>query len=509
MICKFCENEIPDNSVVCPECNNVVKEQAPPPPPELIDLTPPKKKSKGVVIGIVAAVTAVAVGVAVGIAMFGGNYLHRVERKAIKTTSLAVSKAYGQFIQNLDNEPEAVDGSIDLEISEKALGLLFNDKVDMSFLEDVSIDVEANTHDSLGQLMMSLKIGQTPIIDANMLIDQQNSDMYLGISPLSNSYIKTKLGKNTTGSVTLDPTKLPSEKAVKKLIDRYMSAALSHIEKYEKGYDDRTAGGISKQFTTLTVEIDRALATEILSDLLAIAKEDADLKALINGFAPLFSQNGETAYDDFIAAFEKLIADANDDGVIKLISYVDSKNQIIGRRVEFDGQQQLEVFVLRQKSDFGFKLSLPESDLNVTAMGNVSAKGVNGEMTFTRLGQNLFSVQLTDLKKDSGVIRVIPPADMIPLTNAQFEITYGEKGEEGTFSVQLVADNEMFIGINLTSREAQPRTISLPPSELVYSAEQINEWAADLDVSTVFDALRDAGVPNELLTALMLSMLQR
>ena len=48
------------------------------------------------------------------------------------------------------------------------------------------------------------------------------------------------------------------------------------------------------------------------------------------------------------------------------------------------------------------------------------------------------------------------------------------------------------------SKKTKATNITLPDSSKVYTAEQIDEWASELDLSKITSALRDAGVDSNL-----------
>ncbi len=516
MICKFCENEIPDNSVVCPMCSNELQQQTSfAAQPDFVAPEPPKKKSKGVLIGVLSAVAAVTVGVVVCISLFGGNYLKRVERKSIKTMSYAVSKVYGQVLEKSEEQTGAAKSSIDLELGDSAITLLesvTNDTVDLDFLKNISIDMDINTKDSLSQMLLALKINDSTVIDADIITDSAQNDAYIALKSLSNNYLKQSLEQPSFTPSVVDKSTLPSEKAVRQLVSKYLNMVLDHLDEYEKSYGDLTAGGISKQVRILTVEIDTDLAKEILRDVLGTAKEDAELKALITGFAQTLSQDGDSAYDKFIEKIDSFLEETElllSDEVLVLTSYVNSKKQVIGRKVEIDGKTLFDVYVLQQGKNFGINASLPQTKTVVSAMGVIKASGINAELIFNKNGQNVLSANLIDLKAGSGTIRITPLYNEIidtsnnPFSNPQVEIVFDNRSEDEKMEISLLFNDEVFLGVGVFAKSAQTREITLPPSELVFDYSESEQWARTLDITELFDTIKNAGVPNEIVTSIM------
>jgi len=259
MLCKNCGTQIPDDSVLCPQCGAAIEKEIPQPVEaqttqpvaetesqyafaqpafDAPEEKPVKKTKKGLIAGLSAAVAvlvvfAVLVGVmwprlqGAWVEKFGTNeeYLAYVEQQSSDEFNDAVIDTYRELKDAMSaiaaGMPSAGFSSANklemkLTLSDKVIDSLESNiwhsagqKVQMDWLKDVSLDGRYVSKDNLQRSVSTLKIGTTEILGIDLILDAEKELCYFGIPALTGKYLKVDmnqmLGNGDEGGATITP----------------------------------------------------------------------------------------------------------------------------------------------------------------------------------------------------------------------------------------------------------------------------------------------------------------
>ena len=470
MLCKFCGNEIEENSVFCAECGKPVENsQAEEPvvedngndevvaegdfPVEETFAEPqfdePVKKSKKKLAGIIAAIVAIILVAVVTIASnvdtvkgfflktFGSNedYFMYVESNAFGSATDEVSEAYGTIVDNINPEG-AVNSTIKLNVGESAISLLetsLGSTSDFSWLNTVTFDTNINIKDNIEKVATVLNINGESFVDMNLLMDMASGDTFMAILSLSDKYVKMEEGfavdEETAALKELlsDPASkevLPSEKEFDKLLDKYINVIFDNMDEIEKASDVLKINDIEKKYTTLEVKINQQDAVNIASAILETAKNDKELKKYIEDVAGYLEEkavidDAGIAYDVFLDSIDSAAKDleetSSEDGTVSWIDYVDANHEIVGRKIVADNEEIIYYATVRDGKNFAFELEA--SEVVITGKGTEKGDVINGEFSVNGSGIKLCDIVVTDFKANDydvkGNIRIVPSSDLL------------------------------------------------------------------------------------------------
>lgn len=355
------------------------------------------------------------------------------------------------------------------------------------------------------------------------------------------------------------PSIIPSEEKLAEILNRYFALALKEIETVERKQTTLELDGLKQDATELTVKIYEQDALDAVKAVLTAAKTDADIKKIVEDFGTFYNDmmtemNAEydmtweevDAYAEFTkavdAALKDLPAEAETETYIGLILYVDGDHDVIGCSLDMgaiytqsndvtagnavvttsadtaapDKQETFIMFTsytVTEGDKFASIFEAADGEFVITGKGTTSNGVITGTYAITAeditgLIIELKNFDTTDKDALSGTVIVkigedlMQEADM-PFKDVALELKLDITNEKADVEAKLIGDDAMIVGIVLKVASRAPAAIQKPTNTVELTGQQaVVDLLMGMDFTTVLDNLREAGVPEMLVTAL-------
>lgn len=330
----------------------------------------------------------------------------------------------------------AVKGNAEIKLSlddggKAILGMLT--PVDISWLEDASMDTKVNLNEGTMIETMDVKVNGTKICTIEYYFDTENSEVYMRIPELNEGYIKMNMeqmtqeaesemeeeGMDSSFSASIDMTdamnsyfstldNLPEADALTSILTRYSDIIFDNVTDGENpGTQSSAAGDVSQELTVLEGHVTQAEAQPMFQQILDTAKTDEELKGLIESWTEAMN-DPEYSYDTFLQAIEDLEKDLDgeidesDTSGFVLRAWVDDNGEVVGREVlADDGEQEESLFRYLCTTDgdqrgFSFTMGSDEDSVGLYGSGTLSGDVLSGTYTFTSGGEDAVVIEVAD-----------------------------------------------------------------------------------------------------------------
>lgn len=330
----------------------------------------------------------------------------------------------------------AVKGNAEIKLSlddggKAILGMLT--PVDISWLEDASMDTKVNLNEGTMIETMDVKVNGTKICTIEYYFDTENSEVYMRIPELNEGYIKMNMeqmtqeaesemeeeGMDSSFSTSMDLAdamnsyfstldNLPEADALTSILTRYSDIIFDNVTDGENpGTQSSAAGDVSQELTVLEGHVTQAEAQPMFQQILDTAKTDEELKGLIESWTEAMN-DPEYSYDTFLQAIEDLEKDLDgeidesDTSGFVLRAWVDDNGEVVGREVlADDGEQEESLFRYLCTTDgdqrgFSFTMGSDEDSVGLYGSGTLSGDVLSGTYTFTSGGEDAVVIEVAD-----------------------------------------------------------------------------------------------------------------
>ena len=514
---------------------------------------PPPKKPKKVLIAIISIflvfallITTVAVcadslkGFFIKTIGSDADYFLYVESNSINSIVTDFSEIYGNVLDNL-NPKAGAEASFKLNVGDKAVSLLedtlkaeMGSEIDLSWLNTVSLDMNINAKENLEKIVAALKLNDKELVKLDAIMDMDKGDIFIALLSMSEKYLKSNTGidadySESLGLITSAEFKkaIPAEKELDKLLKKYIEIALKNLDNVKKGSDVLLVGGIEQKLTTLELKIGEKELKKVATAILEEMKDDKQVKKYIEDIALYLASNdiiptSDKVYDNFRESIEDALEDiekskTNSSEAIYWTDYVNSKHEVVGRKIEFAGYEALDYVVVRNGKEFAFELNA--SDVVVSGKGTEKGDIVNGEFGVQYSGQEICTLAVTDFNIDSeyinGKFRVKPSSELLKnmgldsgvssllsIVSPELELNFETSEKSAKIDVNLISSEEVFLGFTISVKETKAEKIELPSSKDVYEEENADEWLETIDMDALLKKFEEAGVPSDLVNTL-------
>lgn len=578
MFCMKCGKPT-DGEKMCPECAAKAAAPVQADTEDVIVLSqgvekPKKKGKKGLIAAIIAAVVVVGAGVGLWLgwdSLFGSKeeaapgvteevkvyntaeeHMIGVEGDALTQAASVFTDAYGDLRASFD--PASQDGgSVEMHLLlgdevQSLLGAALASgglNMDMSWLSDVMVSMMAATEGDVEQLDLGVGLGSTKLATLRILVDYAKSTVYMGVPELSSTFMEAVIpeGENAMSMADILAVSqeklsqiqeaLPTEEEVQALLVKYIGVALTEITKVDKKLTNITVNGVTQEVTELTTTISEKDLLEIGEKILTFVKDDSVAMGILEKLAALNAdagyQEGEITeelkrgIDSTLEDIQELKDEASETNYIVLTTYVDARDNVVGRCVTVysDDIEPVEVLNYKQATAgeaFALEALIGQNALKIQGSGTVSGNLKSGTYTVEAGGQKLLDLKITDLdtqKLDAGTLSgtflLTPNAALVEeliygigipaylLEDVAVELKLDSTETTGNLEIRLLSGTRTMLGLTLDSA-VEDMSISLPTSTINVEAseEEGMEWIAGMDFDSVISKMKSAGVPEEL-----------
>ena len=457
----------------------------------------------------------------------------------------------------------AVKGNAEIKLSlddggKAILGMLT--PVDISWLEDASMDTKVNLNEGTMIETMDVKVNGTKICTIEYYFDTENSEVYMRIPELNEGYIKMNMeqmtqeaeaemeeeGMDSSFSTSMDLAdamnsyfstldNLPEADALTSILTRYSDIIFDNVTDGENpGTQSSAAGDVSQELTVLEGHVTQAEAQPMFQQILDTAKTDEELKGLIESWTEAMN-DPEYSYDTFLQAIEDLEKDLDgeidesDTSGFVLRAWVDDNGEVVGREVlAEDGEQEESLFSYLCTTDgdqrgFSFTMGSDEDSVGLYGSGTLSGDVLSGTYTFTSGGEDAVVIEVADydtkavengIWKGTYTISGAPIEDedgnsYDPFGGMQLIFTTDGKDENNMeWNLTLAANGVSLGALSITGGNEGEDLEAVDFASLtdVYDFSNdadVEKFGEDVNMDTITANLTSAGMPDGWLESVM------
>ena len=457
----------------------------------------------------------------------------------------------------------AVKGNAEIKLSlddggKAILGMLT--PVDISWLEDASMDTKVNLNEGTMIETMDVKVNGTKICTIEYYFDTENSEVYMRIPELNEGYIKMNMeqmtqeaeaemeeeGMDSSFSTSMDLAdamnsyfstldNLPEADALTSILTRYSDIIFDNVTDGENpGTQSSAAGDVSQELTVLEGHVTQAEAQPMFQQILDTAKTDEELKGLIESWTEAMN-DPEYSYDTFLQAIEDLEKDLDgeidesDTSGFVLRAWVDDNGEVVGREVlADDGEQEESLFSYLCTTDgdqrgFSFTMGSDEDSVGLYGSGTLSGDVLSGTYTFTSGGEDAVVIEVADydtkavengIWKGTYTISGAPIEDedgnsYDPFGGMQLIFTTDGKDENNVeWNLTLAANGVSLGALSITGGNEGEDLEAVDFASLtdVYDFSNdadVEKFGEDVNMDTITANLTSAGMPDGWLESVM------
>lgn len=452
----------------------------------------------------------------------------------------SISAWYGDFMACLEEGMFAGESEIKLQLGDQIVDVLSAQiGTDISWLDDVSIRMNTATDLRYVQITMIPVVGEEDLFSIDLIYDSQEQRILVGVPEMSGTYIVgDDIGDTETAPVTpIDKEMIrafveamPTEQTVNTLLRKYLKSALSAIKTVSRKTEKVTIEGITQECTVLETQLDTVTYTDMIIAVLQEAKQGAELYSVVEKIADFAAPYEEIPskaewnmeIDKIITALEEEKATADIESVVTWKIYLDSKDRLIGLSSEVSDTGDYARYVTVRKGDkFAYEQNIGNMFV-VVGSGVDKNSNINGEFRLLASGMEMATVELIDLDSKkfdnhelSGTVRVKASklvSQLLFNTSVDAELTlelvFDDENMDGGFSLNAYIANELLVGIGMNLEQLTDYSIDIP-SKIIDSndEEAINNWFNNWNAEKVYENMKNAGIPQELLVSLFMSAL--
>ena len=477
------------------------------------------------------------------------EYLQQLGENNLGAAIDSFGTVYGQSLEGLkkgDAASTAVGGAkLDmtlnvgkdlLDMLEQAIAGVNDPEIDFYFLSKINLGLDMGMGSDAQKMQLTLGLNDQKIITLNMLMNMAESIAYVAVPELNDSWIKFDAGAampegSASGMMSSAATMgvlakaLPDAETLTRVLNRYLDLILPELKNVEQSTETLEVAGVKQECTKLTLKIYEADALAIAKAVLNAAKDDDDLKKIIeDGAKAIQEMTGEdiganNAYDDFKEAVTDMLADLNGttatdtEHPITLATYVDKNHNVIGGMLKMSTQDSnrgtFYVYSITEGDKTAFEAAIPSDvddtdDFKISGSSTKKDGKTNGTYKLTFSGKEYISLELEDLTDESGTITIKPTETMIydmglnalPFKDLSVQIKLAGENAE----LNVLSEGKLLIGLALKASESAGPDLSEPSNAVdAMDSAAMQSWAESLNIQSVLDKLEAAGIPGALI----------
>ena len=457
----------------------------------------------------------------------------------------------------------AVKGNAEIKLSlddggKAILGMLT--PVDISWLEDASMDTKVNLNEGTMIETMDVKVNGTKICTIEYYFDTENSEVYMRIPELNEGYIKMNMeqmtqeaeaemeeeGMDSSFSTSMDLAdamnsyfstldNLPEADALTSILTRYSDIIFDNMTDGENpGTQSSAAGDVSQELTVLEGHVTQAEAQPMFQQILDTAKTDEELKGLIESWTEAMN-DPEYSYDTFLQAIEDLEKDLDgeidesDTSGFVLRAWVDDNGEVVGREVlADDGEQEESLFSYLCTTDgdqrgFSFTMGSDEDSVGLYGSGTLSGDVLSGTYTFTSGGEDAVVIEVADYDTkavENGIWKGTYPISGAPIEDEDGNSYDPFGGMQLIFTTDGKDENNMEWNLTLAANGVSLGALSITGGNEGEDLEAVDfasltdvydfsndadveKFGEDVNMDTITANLTSAGMPDGWLESVM------
>ena len=466
------------------------------------------------------------------------EYLQKLGENNLGDAIDSVCEVYGNLLRSLGSSSAANKGgaklNVTLTMGDTALDLfeqaIFDGPapIDLAFLQEINLDMDLGLDDQKQAIQMALGLKGQHIITANLLMNMAESVMHIGLPELNDQWLKIATGENvphviiggmsSTAMLAELADALPDAESLAKVLDRYLAIILDGLKNVDQSTITLESNGVKQDCTVLALKIYEEDAMNIVKAVLSEAKNDADLKKIIEDYVKALEEmtgediGADVAYTDFKAAIEELLSDLetetefDTESFLQLDTYVDKNHNIIGMKLHemsSQGSKQGMVYFysLTEGNKTAYEFVIPSDvndgdDFKLSGTGTKNGDKVSGTYTAAMQGIKMCTIQTENLDAEGGIITIAPSMELFPgeVKNILGDLSLQIKQEGDSIALNILGGSEVLLGIAFKASESDGPSLNAPSNAVdITDSSAMEQWAEKLVIDKVIDNLKRAG----------------
>lgn len=497
------------------------------------------------------------------------------------STALAASyqeaekAALSQFIKGfssywdvvMEDQEKAMAGTkaimtLKLEDGGKTLLSAASGGMDFSWLNTLTMDMTAAVTEGKEIVNGEILLNDSPLCNMNMYMDLNELVEYLQIPELSETWMKMPLldsleiseeelaqtfeseeeiqayleymeaykasMKNNFKVLSDLTTFLPDTATVSTLLDRYGNIIIDSVAEGGSSEETLSVEGISEDCTVYESQITEAGVLSMMENILTAAKEDQELKGLLDKWSETSGEDLNAQLQANVdALLEDLTGEGSDTAIVTSKVWVNADGKIVGREISAEDETgSIPVFTWKNPSADGnsallLEIGAEEETMTFTGTGQSAEGLLNGEYVFAVNGVKMLGVRAENLETHPkvpgyyngriGVSVLDAGTEEAPNPLAAFglDINVVSDAEAKTNQIDLTVTNSGAALVTLSVNGGYAdASVSAPEQAVLDASLDITEKESELsyiqgmDWTAILDNASAAGVPAELVGAL-------
>lgn len=428
--------------------------------------------------------------------------------------------------------------------------------MDMSWLSKISIVADEKFQDNALGIKYDIQLNDTEICPVNVYMDMTTTDVYMNIPTISDGYIyggnellagefEEDMDIDTGEDSLILPENfsmseymqtMPSAADIEDFLNRYGSILIDKADEVETVEESLYASGAEQNCTRYTGYYLPSTINNMGKDIAAAAKEDTRLKEFLDNFSEIYSPE-ENLYDYLIQSLESSGGDevpSDEEGFLTFSVWKDENGRTAGFETSIfggtdpqTGEDSVVSFVYQnptQDNNSGLIISLSDGTnyLDLQGSGTITDGKLDGMYTLHYNSDILFHVNVTgydtEAAKSGSIIGKYSFKAAEGLAGANEELysmlsaftldaDVNIQAAEQKYSLSLVSSDVALATLDVNMVPSSDMELpDLSALENVYDASDetsMNGFAATLNLEPVLNNLLTAGMPEELLMALL------
>lgn len=466
----------------------------------------------------------------------------------------------------MEDQEKAMAGTkavmtLKLEDGGKTLLSAASGGMDFSWLNTLTMDMTAAVTEGKEIVNGAILLNDSPLCNMNMYMDLNELVEYLQIPELSETWMKMplldsleiseeelaqtfeseeemqaymeymeayKASMKNNFKVLSDLTSfLPDTATVSALLDRYGNIIIDSTAEGTSSEETISVEGISEDCTVYESQITEAGVLSMMKNILTTAKEDQELKGLLDKWS---ETSGEDLNAQLQTNADALLADLTGEGsdaaVVTSKAWVNADGKIIGREISAEDETgSIPVFTWKnpssdEKSALFIEFGTGEETMTFTGTGQSSEGLLNGEYVFAVNSVKMLGIKAENLETHPkvpgyyngkiGVSVLDAGTEEAPNPLAAFglDINVASDAEAKTNQVDFTVTNSGAALVTLSVNGGYAdASVSAPEQAVLDASLDITEEGAEtsyiqgMDWTAILDNASAAGAPAELVGA--------
>lgn len=507
-----------------------------------------------------AVFTAAALGISVApVSVWAEDDYKTQAKDSLAGFAKDIAKKYESSMSAVDTNADSFGVKMNLGLSiDPSVAPMLSSLVgiDMSWLSKISLAMNQKLKNNILGVQYDIQLNDTEICPVNAYMDMITNDVYMNIPTISDGYIyggdellagefeedtdidtgedSLILPENFSMSEYMQT--LPSAADIEDFLNHYGSILIDKADEVETVEESLYASGAEQNCTRYTGYYLPSTINNMGKDLAAAAKEDTRLKEFLDNFSEIYSPE-ENLYDYLIQSLESSGGDevpSDEEGFLTFSVWKDENGKTAGFETSVfggtdpqTGEDSVVSFVYqnpKQDNNSGLIISFSDGTnyLDLQGSGTITDGKLDGMYTLHYNNDILFHVNVTgydtEAAKSGSIIGKYSFKAAEGLAGANEELysmlsaftldaDLNIQAAEQKYSLSLVSSDTALATLDINMVSSSDMEIpDLSALENVYDASDetsMNGFAATLNLEPVLNNLLTAGMPEELLMALL------